>query len=343
MPPARSADRPSPLDPQQLLAAHVRFELARWSGDELERSIRDEVTAWFAWLEGVTASEICGPEEVADAAIRGAALVLSDEGLRTTVIGDVVAAARDGLAEDLAVADLLDEEAYGRLTDSVVAMTALRDEVIEQVTASPAYANLLGHVLYHGLKAFVLTENVVARRVPGASSLVRFGQSAVRSAAPGLERGIDRQLTAFVNAQIADSIKDSRRYLDEAMDPSMLQGIAADLWEANADRPLADGLELVPEAAAVAGVTVLVDSLVQAMDDGRGDVVALALADRWFDRNGDRPLGQVLAHAGITVAAVLPELLAAARPVMDVALSTGYLEERIRARLAPFYATLPGG
>ena len=42
-------------------------------------------------------------------------------------------------------------------------------------------------MLYRGVKDYVLTENVLARRIPGASSIVRFGQRGLNTAAPGLE------------------------------------------------------------------------------------------------------------------------------------------------------------
>jgi delta 1-pyrroline-5-carboxylate dehydrogenase len=85
----------------------------------------------------------------------------------------------------------------------------------------------------------VLTENVIARKVPGASSLVRLGKRGLNAAVPQLEAGVDRQLKTFVQANVSDTLKDSRRYLDRK-DPAIRHcAILRPLWQCH-DTPCAN-------------------------------------------------------------------------------------------------------
>jgi hypothetical protein len=43
---------------------------------------------------------------------------------------------------------------------------------------------LISNVLYHGIKGFVLSENVFAQKIPGAASLLKLGQNAMSAASP---------------------------------------------------------------------------------------------------------------------------------------------------------------
>lgn len=327
------------MDPSELLDAHVRFELDRWRGDALTASLSAEIGSMLEWLATVPVRDLVDPEAVVDLARRSALALLADPASRRASLRVMASAAQSALPEGTSPADLVDRADYDRLVEVAIGMDALRDEVVAQVTTSEAYSNLLAHVLYTGLKSYVLTENVLARKVPGASSLVRLGQSAVRTAAPRLEKGIDRQLTAFVNANISDSIKESRRYLDQALDDTLMTAVADDLWRANAQRPLTEAAALVHTDQVDAMVDVLADIArdVIESDEGR-DVLAAAVA-AWFGSEGGRMAADVLADAGITSDAV-PDLVAAISPAVETAERTGYLEARIRARLEPFYATL---
>lgn len=327
------------MDPQELLEAHVAFELARWTGDAWREQVSGEVDALFGWLATVPVADLATADS--SVALRRAAVgALRDPAVRDGAATALVEAVDAALPDDLTVADLVSRGDYDRAVGVVVAMTGVRNEVIRQVTTSQAYSNLLAHVLYHGLKAYVLTENVVARKVPGASSLVRIGQAAVKTAAPRLEKGIDRQLTSFVEANISDNIRESRRYLESALDEDVLRTVADEVWASNAHRPLTDARELTGDVEVATAVDLAADVLSSMLADGPVADMIDAGAEEWFRRNGSRPAADVLADLGVTADSVRDPLLDLLAPGVATAVSTGYVEERIRERLAPFYATL---
>jgi hypothetical protein len=209
------------------------------------------------------------------------------------------------------------------------------------VTESTAYTRLVAHVLYHGLKGYVLTENVLARKIPGASSLVRLGQRGLNSAAPRLEANVDRQLTAFVQANVSDTLRESRRYLDATLDEQMLTTMADDTWETNSGRSVASVVAMLDLDDVDALVALGGDALRHLRDSGLLADVAETVTRDLLQRHGGRPAGDLLDALGITEDALAQDATSLLRPVMEHAHATGFLESRIRARLAPFYAAYP--
>jgi hypothetical protein len=242
---------------------------------------------------------------------------------------------------ELTFADLATPEQVDDLVAVLASWQEPRRRAVAALTSSEAYTKLVAHVLYHGLKAYVLTENVIARRVPGASSLMRLGQRGLSSAVPTLEANVDRQLTSFVQANIADTLRESERYLDRTLDPQTLQSMGQEAWRAVSERPVAsaaepwdaDDLDAVVEACAPLVRSVLASGLPSA--------AAEQVVTRLRDLHGERPVGDLLADCGIDVATLAEVVTEGLTPVVAHAYDTGFVEARIRAHLEPFYDALP--
>ena len=294
-------------DPAQLLEAHVAFEVARWSGERLDETVAEHAGAVRRWLDGVTVAEVAPAEATAG------------------TLGRVVA----GL-------DLSDA-----LVETVADDRSVRDAVIAAVTASKGYRKLVSHVLYQGVKGYVLTENVVARKLPGASTLVKFGQKTMSAAAPNLEAGVDRRLTAFVEANLSETLRESRRYLEATLTPDLLAEMADEVWTTLADRPVGEILA-VADPEGTREVVVAVGPVVRRwQDEGVIAEVVESVALEALEEHADRSVGELLEEWGLAVETVVADVLEILRPGLEHARTSGLLEERVRAHLEPFYVSLP--
>ncbi|NLJ53485.1 MAG: hypothetical protein GX344_05045 [Intrasporangiaceae bacterium] len=315
----------------------MRFEVDRWTGDGLFDSVAEEIHALYAWLAEVRLADVLPPDS--GPVIAGLIEQLPATEATADLLSEVADAAGDALADvGLTLEDLFDRDEVLTFLATAGTLEPLRSRLITAATSSTAYRRLVAHVLYQGVKAYVLTENVFARKIPGASSLVRFGQRSVAAAAPGLEKAVDTQLSGFVEANIAETLRDSRRYLEATVDAAMIRTLALEGWTATARRPLADIRGAVSE-----------DGLAEMADQGtalvRGlfasgrltPVIAATLTDLLDRRSEDSP-ADLLSELGLTeevltgVAVEACSHLAAQSAVRD------YVESRIRARLSAFYA-----
>lgn len=323
---------------KKILDAHVEFELARWTGDARNEQLTEEVAAAFAWLGTVRLNQLFTSAEIVEWCTRySAEFEVTDELLK--MIG---AAARSAYVvaskSDARVGDLIPESSYDTVADAVIDMADLREAITTQVTTSEVYSRLMSHVVYQGIKNYLQAENVIARKVPGASTLMKMGQSAINTAAPKLEQAVDKQLTAFVNANIQDNIRESKRYMDKVLDKRVLSAVADEVWDTNAKSTVAELAELIPVDA--------VDDITKAGREAWLHVrtneflhaVLTRVVDDFLKQQGKRKIADILADAGVTQDLATDVVIDLTGPVIDKAVADGYLEARIRARLEPFYS-----
>lgn len=327
-------------DKQALLDAHVAFELRRWQGEALRDMVTEEVEAIYAWLTTVRLNELVQPTAVA-ALIHRIVIELPISPEIIDSIRESVQVLFELLREDATPIEAIAlRPLYDRVAERIIGMEALRREVTHQVVTSPLYTTLLSNVLYQGIKGYVLSDNALSRKIPGASSLLKFGQNALSSAAPQLEKAIDRQLTAFIHDNLQEIVAESERFLNNALNEKALREVADDLWTTNAQSTMAE----------LTGYTdaVLIDDAVALVRDFwlhfRQTPLFLEIVEQLvrniFLRHGKKPVATLLTELGVTPALVADEAYAFAAPAVSSALQRGYLEQRIRARLSAFYDTL---
>ena len=325
------------FDKQVMLDAHVAFELRRWQEDSLRATIGEEAGALVVWMETVSLNEVVGSEQVMDFVRR----IVVDRPLAPEVVDSIresVQVALEMLSEDTTPLEaLLPRPLYDRIAANVIGMEELRREITHQVVTSSVYTMLISNVLYHGIKDFMLSENAISRKIPGASSLVRFGHNAFVNAAPQVEKMIDKRLIAFIHENIQETIRESERFLNTAVDVPMMESVAGELWATNARKTI----------SALAGGTVPAagDELVDVVTDFwlhfRATPFMLEFVEQvvrnYFLRNGKKSLRTLLDELGVTTELLADEIYAAAAPAVAAAHRHGSLEASIRRRLAAFY------
>lgn len=329
-------------DYDDMLAAHVQFEMARWSDEAWQETVTEEVTAAFEWLDSVPVSAIVEKETVVwfvDAYVRQFEMTPEV----TETITELVQGLRETVASsDATVADLVRKDDYDRFVQIVVGMHDARRAITHQITSSEVYSGLIAHVLYQGIKNYVVSDGGIARRVPGASSLMKLGKGAISSAAPNLEKTVDRQLTSFVNANIQDSIRDSEAYLDSVLNAELLGAVADEVWQSNSTARVSDAAGLLSQDVLPDLTAATHEALSHLRQNEMVSEMMARGVDELMERLADRSVGEVLGSVGITVGDVAQVIAEFGRPVLARAKEDGFLEARVQARLAAFYEQYAG-
>jgi hypothetical protein len=328
-----------PRNLAEIAQSHVDYEVARWTGAQLAVSLEAEITAAFARLSDMPVANVLTVEVVDRLLDIGLSITIRTE-FAETVADGFSGVRRVASASGASTADLMDRADFENLVDVFIEMKQIQRVVIQQITESKAYSELISHVLYTGIKNYVLKESVVARRLPGASSLMRMGQHALSSAAPNMEKSIDRQLVGFVNANIQDSVRESRQYLETALDPELLRAVAAEFWDGNAGQPLSAAADLVsPDSmSAIAGSAADISAKLQKSAVFRE--LLTALARDFVAAHSDESVATLLGQVGVTESTVNA---AVTRWIPAVAnLTDDYVAARIEAELMGFYSQYAG-
>ncbi len=324
-------------DLEAMLAAHVRFELQRWDADQAAATVEAELGELFDWVEAVPLADLV-PRAAAigwiEHYVSGPPLTQEAFDAFAGAVGEAHAAAT---ADTTPMNEFLLPEDFERVARAVIGMKDAQQTIITQITTSEVYSQLIAHVLYTGLKEYLTNENVIARRVPGASSVMRLGQSAIGSAAPGLSKGIDRQLTAFVNANIAETMRESQDYLNAALDDEMMMAVAQEVYQSIADAPLSEAAGQVDPDTFAELVAIATDIWIQVRTTASFGRIAAQCAAELYDRLAGETMGDLLAIAGIERDVLFADLVAPLTAAVGRAHDDGFLESWIRNRLEPFY------
>lgn len=322
----------------RLLEAHVRHELDRWRPDAVPDTVSEEVTAVFAWLEATPLRAVL-PLPTAQEWVRR---LLLEEPVPDALFDEVmwaVRAAHESLLEETdPLSQVVPPERYEQAVSAGVDLQRLRQEAIAQATRSTVYAELVSHVLYHGLKNYVLTQNAIVRHLPGASSLLRMGQNAVHSVTPNLEAGIDRQLLAFVASTVAETVRDSRAFLEQMLDDTTLRTIAQEIWADNGARSVGELAALVEDDSLDTLVSSARDVWLTARSSPPLARLVDAAVEQFHAAHADEPLSDLADAAGITRQRATSALTTLATQLAAPARDGGHLEAYVRRRLTAFYS-----
>lgn len=326
------------VDRDAMYEAHVAFEVERFTRAHLDTAITEEVQALFAWLAEVSLDDLATPDAVVDALLTSLRTPSGPE-VPDRVTESLLAGQAAVRSSRATLGDLVSKQDAQRWATSLAGMTDARAALVGQVTSSRVYTRLVAHVVYQGVKSYMLSENVLTKKIPGASSLVRLGQRGLGAAAPGLEANVDRQLIAFVDANITDTVKDSRRFLDGMLDEQQVAEMSDEAWAAAADSPVAESADLLAPDDVRTLVELVWAQWLELRDTALVEEVLAEAVHGVFAEHGHRPLADLLSDVGVTETSVLDVVLPLAAPAVQHALDTGYIEHRVRERLWAFYST----
>jgi hypothetical protein len=320
-----------------MLAAHIQYELEQYAPAQLAATVRQEITALYTWLGVVRVGDLLQPEQLL-AWLRHIMVERPLPGEVLDFIHENVLIALELIQDEQAQFDtIVPRQVYDRLVDNLALMHDVRRQVTHRIVSSSVYSRLIANVLYHGIKSFLVSEHGVARTIPGAAAFVRLGQNALNAAAPQLEKNVDKQLLAFVDDNIQQLVADSELFLNRTLDEALIRKVGAELWDSLGREALAElsaplDRQSLQGWSDAAGQFWLHLRTTQLFDD-----VLQAVVRGFFLRHGKRDVAGLLALLGLSEEVAVQELQALLEPPLRRALASGYLEQRIRARLEPFY------
>jgi len=322
-----------------ILEAHVQFELQKFSGEALKKTLHEEIAALFAWFAQVKTNEVVNSSQIM-ALIQRTVIELPITDELTDFIRENVIVAFEYLQDDkTSVAEIFPRPIFDQIVEAIVGMEKLRHEVTHQLVSSPPYSMLIANVLYHGIKGFALSENAFSRNVPGASSLFKLGQNALSAAAPKLEKNVDKQLITFINANIQQTINESEQFLNKSLDDKLIRKIGDEVWAAQSTEPMSRLAGYLDSSSLEQVVEIVQEFWLHYRQTPLFYELVQGVVHSFFLRYGRKPVRFLLDEIGITADMVAQEAYALAEPFAEKALASGYLEERIRQRLDAFYST----
>jgi hypothetical protein len=300
---------------EDLIDAHVEYQLTRLERDALPALIDEHVAALFQWFGDVKFNDAVAREQIVGVIDRYA-IHLKVSGGITELAGEmanVIFSSEWSAATR--VKDVLDPEIYEDFAEKLVSLDGTQRELVRYVTRSPAFA--------------AITAQVISRIV--VDLLFRH------KLLPDLQRRVGTAVSRYVERSAERLTPSIEKHLLEVLDPVSVREFVDEIWDSVADRPLPKALESFTAQDLEDFVVLVYEFWLRFRKTAYFRAVSTAVVDRLFAKYGDESLSAIIDDMGISEDMVKSELKTFFVPLFEHARGTGFLEKRIRATLEPFY------
>lgn len=321
---------------KQLLDAQVAFHLSQLQGDALKNLISVEIERLREWLNSQNIEQFVNRkrlEQIFDNLIVDSELSQSLSDSIAELIKQLAFSEQWG---EWQVKDLVDEASFNKIVDQAVALETVRNEIIHRAMHSEIYTDMISDVVYHAIKDYMIEENIFAKKIPGVSSIMKMGKMGL-SKMPNLDNLIESTAKHYINANIKNTVDMSERILQKSLGEENIKRVAKNVWTTVENEKLdlakryikPDDIDQANQISReiwldIRKLPALKSIFLFVVDELVGYLKTQSVT-AWFDQlGGDTELLKSELHLNLEI-------------LLKDALDSGYLEERIRANLAPFY------
>jgi hypothetical protein len=315
---------------ERLLDAHVAHELEQLQPSRLPELIEREVNALFAWLGEVKLDDVANREQI-NSVIERYVIDLKISGAFTELTGEMsrlVVSSR--LSEQTRVDQVLQSGDFSQFADKLAGLDRLWRELLHLIVRSDAYATLLSSTLQRGaLDALFRDTDETERRTLVDAMLARLRPLVAQRVAP--------YLSVYLEKLIKRSVRHTEKRLLVALDVQAVRGLVDEVWDQIAPMRLSDAFALVSTHDLEDFVVLGYEFWQRYRRTRYFREISRELVDHFFTKYEGDNLLDLLDDLGVSAPMVISELLSFLSPLLAYARKTGFLEQRIRARLGAFY------
>ncbi len=152
-----------------------------------------------------------------------------------------------------------------------------------------------------------------------------------------LEVAIESKVKSYIESNLESTIRRSEKSLINYFDETRIVDTGEEIWESIAETKLSEYFSTIDDNDMEDFIVIGYDFWLHFRKTKYFKGIYTELVKYFFKKYGDRELDVILEDIGVTEEMVIGELIEIIAPGIEKALSIGYLEERIRARLEDFY------
>jgi hypothetical protein len=152
-----------------------------------------------------------------------------------------------------------------------------------------------------------------------------------------LEERAQLAITRYVEKHADRVTKDAEEHALELLDPEWMRQLADEVWDAVSREPLATAASSFSAQDLEDFVVLSYEFWLKFRRTPYFRAVTAEVVDQLFAKYGGETVTSLIEDMGVTESMVAHELRTFAAPLLEQARESGFLEERVRAVLEPFY------
>lgn len=322
---------------ERLLEAHTDFVCAQYAPGQIEGTLRKHGGQLFDFAAHQPL------ESLVDRSWLKERILAALRETRAAGLVPFAAFAQKKLAEAAGAGketagDLVRKVDHDRIVDILIESKGAREEMARDFARSMFFRRMISEVLFFSIRRFLGEDNVLAKSVPGVSSLFKIGQNLVNQAMPNLDENISKGIKDFIGKNMDHVVRYTETVLTGQMDDRLVRELADSFYEDFKSRPVAGAATDFLQSADRAN-TAAEDFWNHLKSTDFASRMILAAVDAWFEFYGKKTAAEALGDAGWDREKTVTILAEAARKPVTAAVESGFLKAAVRAELALFYSS----
>ena len=331
------------LHPQALalLELHLTHEMALFESDAFLAWLRPELEAQLSLASELPLSAFVSAEQVKSVIARN---VVENEipGAAAELAGD---AATQLFSSDLhrktPIRDIFPTKHFEDFVDKLLELSEQRKNGINHLIELPVYKDLISGVLYQAIIRYIYEENVLSKKVPGVSSVLKFGKQMLDKTVPSLEGAVEENVRAYISNNLVFILKESKTFLENSLTEEDIKASTMELWDDIEHKPMDEfqkGMDSIDLSEfVVLGYEFWKTFRASAYFKDSYELVV----DYFFQIYGESPLATLLDDFMISSDRMMSEVEVFAPQLLATLKENGQVEKFLRRRLERFYFSKP--
>lgn len=325
---------------QKLLDLHIQHELDNFSDEQFQTDLRLELDQFFEQLADRKLQEFISAEQVI-AWAQSHILELKLHNNVGTVVEEIVSDLfLHNSHEENGLATLMSDSQVEAYVDKALSQVELRKALIHQGMDNEIVHEVIAELLYSGISSYLTESNIVAQKaqkVPGVKGMMKMSKGIMNKAAPKLEEKIETQVKKYIGIALPDVIAQSEDFIHESITDAHIKEIAMGIWHSAKTQAVSTARDYISVDDAK-DYTQL--SYQQFLSSRQSDYIAELVSagiHSFFKHYGNKKLSALCKDFAIDADSLENEVMLFAPQILQLIRDSGYLEQRIRARLERFY------
>ncbi len=324
----------------QLLEAHVDFQIRQLRGAEFPALVRSEVAWALDRGQQLTLDDVVSREHV-KAVVGKYVAAFRLPGSIPEVAGEIATRLRNHAANEATLGEVIPRRHVEGLVEKIAELRMARERVAAHLIDNTTLHAWLADFLLSVASSAVSTNRARAEKVPGVASMLSLGERVVGGTIGGVVGGaaheVDQRAHEFAERAAAGLLHRWQDRLADSLTDAQFAAALLELWDGLAERPVHDLLDTVDDADLE---DLLAIGYAGWLDIRTGAYLAALIdggVDYFFDVYGVLTLPDLLEEFGLSQADLVEEALRFAPQAIAALDDAGLLAELLRRRFGDFY------
>ncbi len=322
-----------------LLELHVQHEMASFDEATFMTWVQEESETLLNWVRTINISQLVSAQKIKD--------VIKENVVERDIPGAVAEIAGEAATHlftseqhlNTHLSEIISNNQYEEFVDKLLELHEQRKEGLNRIIDLPIYKDLISGVLYQAITRYIYESNIITKKVPGVSSLLKMSSKVVNKAAPKLGGAVEDNVRSYISSNITFLLRESKSFLENTLTDAELKVSAMDFLDLLEDKTLGEFQEGMDSIDLTEFVALGYEFWLRFRGTEYFKNSYELMVDYFFQKYSEGDLSVLLDDLAITEDEIMNEAKRFAPQLINTLKESGQLEGLIRRRFERFYTS----